>query len=245
MRDITLPLIALLALMLIFTIWPGLDLMVARLSGGPDGFPLAGMPLLETIRHSIWNLGLVLLVVLLTLWAISLRLSRWLRLPPAFWGRGALALLLGPGLLVNVILKAHWGRARPRELIEFGGGNHFTPPLLMAGDCPRNCGFPSGEGALAFTVALLIWCMVFAHAGPRTRFGGGTVLLALALTGAGLRMAIGAHFLSDTLFSAALCALVIGLLNHALPAPAATPADLRADLRMMRSRIARALRIAR
>lgn len=37
-----------------------------------------------------------------------------------------LLLALGPGLLVNVILKNHLGRPRPQELIEFGGKQQFT-----------------------------------------------------------------------------------------------------------------------
>src|SRR5690606_18360570 len=40
---------------------------------------------------------------------------------------GLLALALGPGLLVNGILKEVWGRARPREILEFGGDATFTP----------------------------------------------------------------------------------------------------------------------
>ena len=44
---------------------------------------------------------------------------------PGVPGRAAvflvLSLLLGPGLLVNVILKDNWGRPRPGSVVEFGG----------------------------------------------------------------------------------------------------------------------------
>ncbi|MCB1149464.1 MAG: hypothetical protein KDK48_04800, partial [Chlamydiia bacterium] len=39
----------------------------------------------------------------------------------------ALTLALGPGLLVNVVLKPNWGRPRPRHVIELGGEAKFRP----------------------------------------------------------------------------------------------------------------------
>src|SRR5271156_4594628 len=43
------------------------------------------------------------------------------------WRRGCLAMVLtlviGAGLITNVILKGHWGRPRPKQVIEFGGDN--------------------------------------------------------------------------------------------------------------------------
>ncbi|MHB8808847.1 MAG: phosphatase PAP2 family protein [Desulfobulbaceae bacterium] len=72
---------------------------------------------------------------------------------PTPWKRQALFLLLllaiGPGLLVNVTLKDHLGRARPHEVHEFGGQYAFTP-IWQHGDTGKNSSFPSGHAAVAF-----------------------------------------------------------------------------------------------
>ena len=54
-------------------------------------------------------------------------------------------LALAPGLLTNVILKSHWGRPRPIDVVEFGGDQHFVPWWDPRGDCPDNCSFVAGE----------------------------------------------------------------------------------------------------
>jgi lipid A 4'-phosphatase len=45
-----------------------------------------------------------------------------------------LTMALGPGILANVILKDHWGRARPIDVTEFHGAYHFTPWWDPRGD---------------------------------------------------------------------------------------------------------------
>src|SRR6185437_11604183 len=63
-------------------------------------------------------------------------------------------LILGPGLLVNVTLKDHWGRPRPIEVTQFEGTEHFVPWWDPRGDCPGNCSFVSGDvSTVAWTFA--------------------------------------------------------------------------------------------
>lgn len=38
-----------------------------------------------------------------------------------------LVVALGPGLVVNSILKPYWGRPRPRHVMTFGGGSGVSP----------------------------------------------------------------------------------------------------------------------
>ena len=57
---------------------------------------------------------------------------------------------LAPGLLVNVVLKDHWGRSRPIDVTQFGGSEHFIAWWDPRGDCPANCAFVSGDVAGAF-----------------------------------------------------------------------------------------------
>lgn len=69
-----------------------------------------------------------------------------------------LLLLLGPGLLVNGILKNHsLGRARPLQIEQFGGQEHFTPAFVYSGQCHKNCSFVSGHAALGFAFMALFF----------------------------------------------------------------------------------------
>lgn len=107
-----------------------------------------------------------------------------------------LALGLGPGLVAEIGFKDHWGRARPREIVEFGGTQRFTPAFQPADQCATNCSFVSGHAALAFGFAPL----AFLLRGRRRR----AALAAVAAAGLGIgamRMIQGAHFLSDVIFA--------------------------------------------
>ena len=135
-----------------------------------------------------------------------------------------LALLLGPGLVVNEALKNHWGRARPEQVTEFGGVARYSPPWQIADQCRTNCSMSSGHAALGYYPMALAW--VFRR--QRKRW------LALGLilgSGVGLgRILQGGHFLSDVLVSAAVVWLVCELLARWLwPAPQA-PLDPAPDV---------------
>lgn len=105
------------------------------------------------------------------------------------------AFALGPGLIVNALFKGHFGRARPVQILEFGGAAHFTPALQIADQCARNCSFTAGDPSVGF--ALAAFALIF----PRHH----AAFFALAVaSGAGLgamRIAQGGHFLSDVLFT--------------------------------------------
>ena len=47
--------------------------------------------------------------------------------------------LLGPVLLVNGLLKEFIGRARPKNIIEYGGTKIFSPAYFPADQCETNC----------------------------------------------------------------------------------------------------------
>ncbi|HVO96350.1 MAG TPA: phosphatase PAP2 family protein, partial [Terriglobales bacterium] len=120
-----------------------------------------------------------------------------------------LALALGPGLLVNVVLKSHWGRARPIEVSAFGGLRDFSPAYVIAKQCRHNCSFVSGDAAMGY------YLMVFLFI-ARKRAGAVALGLVGVLTGSviGLvRIAQGAHFLSDVIFAGLLTVTVAWLLS--------------------------------
>lgn len=206
--------VALVATAAVFSLWPGLDLAMAGLFYTPGaGFPLERVPLLVTLRWTIWYLveiGVALAFLGLILAAFRVRL---LGLTWRVWGFATLLFLLGPGILVNGVLKSSWGRARPADVVQFGGAHQFTPALMPAHECASNCSFVSGEGSSSFALAIAalvvigavstrlspIWCRVLS-----------VLAVAVALTGASLRVMAGRHFLSDTLF-AALFVIAIAL----------------------------------
>lgn len=106
------------------------------------------------------------------------------------------SLVAGPGLIVESVLKSLWGRARPRDVAEFGGSDVFTPAVWISDACEKNCSFVSGHAALGF------WTTAFAFLLPAHWRGLGLAagISIGALMGLA-RMAEGAHFLSDIVYA--------------------------------------------
>jgi lipid A 4'-phosphatase len=123
-------------------------------------------------------------------------------------GRAALLLIatmaLGPGVLTNLVLKDHWGRARPIDITELGGAFRFTPWWDPRGDCPTNCSFVAGEPSGAF------WTLAPAALAPpqwRLVAYGGALTFGAAV--GLLRIAGGGHFFTDVVFAGALMFLLV------------------------------------
>lgn len=189
---------------LMFQLWPGIDLAVSGFFYTPeDGFALADDHALEVLRQSIWWLS-----NLMVAFAIVAVIAAFAGRPFLDLRRAALILLLyliGPVLLADGLLKRFWGRARPANVEDFGGTQHFTLPLIPADQCPSNCSFVSGEGAAATALAIsfaLIAPAVRQRVSPMMfRFYVAFAVIA-PLTGMALRVMLGRHFLSDTVFAA-------------------------------------------
>lgn len=116
-------------------------------------------------------------------------------------GKSALAscyllacLLVGPGLLVNIVLKDNSvGRPRPVHIQEFNGDMDYAPAFRYSGQCEKNCSFVSGHASVGFYMMALYWV-------TRRRIW----LIGGILLGGGVgfaRMLQGGHFLSDIIFS--------------------------------------------
>lgn len=215
----------------LFVALPSLDLAAARLFHAPrEGFPLGRVATTSALRE-LYHLAFVAALALsLTGLAARLVAPRVSRTPLAVWLFTPLLAIVGPGLLVNALLKERWGRARPQDVEAFGGGELFTLPFQIAQGCATNCSFVSGEGAAAATVATAAVAL-FGAIVPRRRMAA-----SLVVWGAGaafIRMAPGKHFLSDMLFAFVLVGLVGALLYVALDVGAARrrmrPADLLLD----------------
>jgi lipid A 4'-phosphatase len=106
-----------------------------------------------------------------------------------------LTLIVGAGLVTNVLFKNHWGRARPSQVEFFSGHLPYSPPLLLSGACERNCSFVSGDASAGFSFFAL------AVAYPRRYWYWFSLAALLGGFLGVVRILQGAHFVSDVLFA--------------------------------------------
>ncbi|MCZ6524511.1 MAG: phosphatase PAP2 family protein [Alphaproteobacteria bacterium] len=196
-----------------FVLAPTVDLEVARFVHRQFGAAFlstggAWWPLYVGLVPVVYAIAAIVLLVALANLVLG---RRWLGLTRRVAAFILLSLALGPGLVVEVGLKDHWGRARPRDLVEFGGGARFTPAYLPSEECASNCSFTSGHAAMAF------YFLTFARLAPAPwrRPAVAAVVLFGGLTGA-MRVAQGAHFASDVIASGFLVTGIVWALKAAI-----------------------------
>lgn len=192
--------------------WPEIDPAVTRWFFVADqGFPWAVTPAAALIHESATGTPLYFGTALL----LGLTLARLRHRPVRPWLFLFLALLLGPGVIANLVFKDHWGRARPVQTEIFGGSRHFTPYWQPAQECGKNCAFFSGDAAYGFIFAALGGVMK----ARRRWFWGGTLVGVIM---GGNRIMMGAHFLSDIVWAALMMLGVIFTLYAVIFGRAAT-----------------------
>ena len=145
--------------------------------------------------------------------ALIVFLSGFIKARYRHWRKLSLYLVLvmaiGPGLIVNALLKEKWGRPRPRNVAEFGGDYRYELPLQYDPISPGKS-FPSGHASVAF--------YFFAPALLFRRLGRANYYTALGLTLAygGLmgyvRIVQGGHYFSDIIWAA----VIVWLVSYAL-----------------------------
>ena len=184
-----------------------------------QGFPVSREPFfigLRTLGRVLPGVVIAALVILLAI--RMLRRKPWAGLPDRAMVFLGLCFALGPGLLVNLILKSNWGRARPIATNDFGGTEPFTPAWWPWGGCHANCSFVSGEASTAIVL------LAFAFVAPRAwrpAIAGGTILWTVIISLN--RVAFGAHYLSDVVIATCLTLLVMFVLKAVILDPHETP----------------------
>lgn len=206
---ITLCLAAVFAFSALFWVFPALDMAASEVFyQAGTGFHLSQNPLLKAFRKSADLVLAVLATGLLVrlIWRvgrgglnalISIRRSVFL----------LAALAVGPGLIVNAVLKSWWGRPRPVAVDIFGGEAPYQAVWRISDWCQSNCSFVSGEASSAtWMVAALV--LVPAH----LRLFVAPPIVAYALLLSLNRLAFGGHFLSDIVLSWSISGLVFAVL---------------------------------
>ncbi|MCC7145625.1 MAG: phosphatase PAP2 family protein [Phycisphaeraceae bacterium] len=122
-----------------------------------------------------------------------------------------LATALGPGLLVNGVLKPNWGRPRPAQLEVFGGTESFRGWWQPGG---RGAGGSFASGHVSMTAVLISGVLLIPKGRRKTRLAVAAGCVTLTGMVAYARMAQGGHFLSDVLFAVTLTYLVIAGLRR-------------------------------
>jgi membrane-associated PAP2 superfamily phosphatase len=194
---------------LVLGLRPDLDLAFAApfFDAARGGFWRSYDPFFLRLRDAAtWLIALVAVPAVVALVLKLARPRRPMRIP----GRAAILMLvtlaLAPGVVANLVFKENWHRPRPIDVTEFGGAEHFRPWWDPRGDCPKNCSFVAGEPSGAF------WTLAPALLAPAPwRVAATGAALAFGAAVGLLRMAAGAHFLSDVVFAGVLTFLVIWL----------------------------------
>lgn len=111
-----------------------------------------------------------------------------------------LVIVIGPGLVVNLIVKDHWGRPRPMHITQFGGEFEYLPPLQI-GHTPDKS-FVCGHCSVGYSFFVLYFLA------QNYKLFYFALTLVLAWTMGFTRMTSGGHFVSDILWSGYLVFLV-------------------------------------
>jgi lipid A 4'-phosphatase len=191
----------------IFAVDPSLDLKVASFFHDMASQPQARR--FDRVIDAIRAAGPFVIVAAVAPGVVTLVMKMFSpQRPSPMSGRAALlvvmTLALGPGLLVNGILKETWARPRPGMVTEFGGDLAFMPWWDPRGGCDSNCSFVSGETSSA------VWMMAPAMVVPppwHVPAIGAAGLYALVF--GFIRLLAGGHFLTDVIFATIFTGLVI------------------------------------
>ncbi|MDP8232227.1 MAG: phosphatase PAP2 family protein [Candidatus Zophobacter franzmannii] len=186
--------------------------------------------------HQLYNYGNIpaLLLTLGSLIVLTLsffkpHLEKFQKLTVYF----ILVMIIGPGILVNSVLKQNWGRPRPREVVEFGGKYQFEKVL----DYDKSSGgnsFPCGHASMGF----FFFAPAIAFRNKKLKFY--TLLLFAWILGLAIgygRMVQGGHFASDVIWSGMLVYWVSYLMFYILRLDKGIYAKLKVTERFRKSKV--------
>ena len=176
-----------------------LDLTIQRLFYRQGvGWYLKDYPLFRFLYHYGNIPAIIIVVTSITLLLIS-KSRKKLSLYRKFNVYIVIVMLIGPGLIVNAIFKDHWGRPRPRDVVEFGGKMEYLP-VWEKGISGSAESFPCGHASMGFY--LIVFFFILRRQSAKLAVA---MLLISMLYGAAIgvsRVAQGGHFPSDVFWTA-------------------------------------------
>lgn len=198
-------------LLLIWTPWSGAtDLYISSLFYKEGHFQENGflaflynygiVPAWIAVLGSLW-------IFLLSFWAAPLKQYRSAALYLV------LTLAIGSGVIIHAGLKDHWGRPRPKQVVEFGGQQAFRPyyESNFFSQPEPSKSFPCGHCSMGFYFFSFVF--LGAYLNNRKLFYSGlflTVVLGTLLSIT--RLMQGGHFFSDVVISGLIMFWVCGCL---------------------------------
>ena len=203
----------LLILLAVLAAVPDVDLGVSGAFYDPtQGFAPWQTSFGEFVRRVLPRIIIASAVVAVVLWLIGLvRRAPMLGITTPRAAFLVSTLIVGPGLIVETLLKPNWGRARPDEIASFGGTERYTPPLWFSDACDRNCSFASGHAAVAF------WVTAYAYLVPPRYYRPAMALGLVFGAAVGMvRVMQGAHFFSDVVYAGAVVVAVNAIAARAI-----------------------------
>ncbi len=144
--------------------------------------------------------ALILSVLSLVVFALSFNFAKFYRykLISLFL---VLVMIIGPGLLINSILKDNWGRPRPRNITEFGGKYSYEE-LLEIDPESKGKSFPCGHCSMGFYFMAFYFVLRKRKRILSYLFLFGGIVYGLLIGMA--RIIQGGHFASDVILSGIL-----------------------------------------
>lgn len=197
-------LIAALALIPIalFTLWPEFDLQVSSYfyDEATARFPLYENKILR-FASKISVPVILLFIMTATVLAVYgiLRKHTVLGLTKARYIYLMVLLLVAP-LITVLVFKNTWSRARPMEVVQFGGEVAFTPYYEPTDQCAEDCSFISGHTSRGFYFLGVVFLLQAWQS--RWRRPVQLLLGAYAVQAGVLRVITGQHWSTDVLFAA-------------------------------------------
>ncbi|WP_461834543.1 phosphatase PAP2 family protein [Desulfothermus sp.] len=124
-----------------------------------------------------------------------------------------LVMIIGPGLIVNTLLKDHWGRPRPRQTKQFNGKLDYHP-FWKKGKAGTGKSFPSGHASMGFYLFTPYFILrkknkLLAYSFLTLGLCTGS-LIGLA------RMIQGGHYITDILYSGLIVYLTAVIISRFL-----------------------------
>lgn len=184
--------IAFSACVIFFLAFPFIDLKIASLYFNGEHFIYGNNSFVRFVYDLFARIHIVYLLIFIGGLFFSIKVKR-----PALKSHYSyllLSLILGPGLLVNTILKDNTlGRPRPVHIQEFNAEMKYVAPFVYSGECKKNCSFVSGHAAIGFFLMAMAWIRQ-----RRIWLVFGVILGAFV---GYIRIVQGGHFLSDVVFA--------------------------------------------